>query len=362
MVKKITYILSTVMLCTCVLLALSFDSKASSYVFNMPYGQPTTSDNSGYLEILTRSSDGFYFCDVFYWNITADNSSSVSSMDISVYGNGKVNFQACVPSMNDSFSYTLMYIGSNGNVSYMQGGYFQGYASYTYDVSNAGYTFCSYRIYGNFGSVFDDISNSMPQFTCIYGADKFELEKLSNIYNQLVIANSNDSQMINKLNSIINSNSSIDSKLSQLIELQNTTNTWLEKIFDWLNESKEQEKQEVQTQGSNSVSQGSDSIENSGQGFGDSMGGLVSSMSYTGTDCSWTFPEVKIPAIKGVMKETVLIEQQPINFGVWIDAIPSNIMLLIRSVLTGALIIYCFKELYGTISYVLTLKRSGVNE
>lgn len=235
--KKVTLaIVMTFVVAVTGILSTSFQSRASFYEFYMPYGQPTTSENSGYLEVLVRAPDGNISCDVFYWNITADNSTSVTSMDFSLYGNGRLNFSPSVPSLNDGFSYTLMYIGSTGNVSYMHGGYFTGYASYTYDVSTYGYTFLSYRVYGNYGSVFDDVAKPMPQFSCIYGADKFELEKLSDIYNQLVVANSNDLQMIDKLNSIMNSNSSIDSKLSQLIELQNTTNTWLEKIWNSIQE------------------------------------------------------------------------------------------------------------------------------
>ena len=124
----------------------------------------------------------------------------------------------------------------------------------------------------------------------------------------------------------------------------------------------EQEEQKAEHQGNASVSEGTNAIENKGSGFVDSLNGLVSSMSYTGTQCSWTFPQVKMPAIKGVMEERVLIKEQPIDFTTWINAIPSPILLLIQSVLTMALIVYCFKELYGTISYVLTLRGGGTNE
>lgn len=357
MLKKITYILSAVMLCSCVMLGPSFDSEAASYEFNMPYGQPTTSENSGYLEVLMYDTKLGYFCDVFYWNITADNSSSVTSMYISVYGNGKVTFEPCVPSLNDSFSYSLMYIGSSGNVSYMHGGYFNGYASYTYDVSQYGYTIVSYRVYGNYGSVFDSVNKPMTQFTCFYGADKFELEKLTNIYNQLVQANANDTQMISKLDSIMHSNASIDVKLNQLIDLQNSTITWLEKIFNYLNESQEKQKEAASQQGNSSVSQGSSAIEDKGGDFVGSLSGLTNSMSYTGTQCAWEFPQVKLPAIPGVMDEMVLIKKQPIDFAVWVDAIPSDILLVVQSLCTAGLIIYCFKELYSTIAYVLTLRK-----
>lgn len=351
MLKKITYILSAVMLCSCVMLVSSFESKAANYTISMSRPEATT--NSGYVELLVRDrNSGVIFVSVYFWNCWGVDGNKTVDVHVSANECSLVTYSGYL---------TVFNISSDGrdNPAVVSSGT---NSSYTFNSLGFNQEIFGYRVYGNVGVCDSSIGGYIADWTVLYSDEATEVYELTQIYSQLVQSNANDSTMINKINQIYNSVDTVESKLQQLIELQNTTNTWLEKIFDWLNESKEQEKQEVQTQGSNSVSQGSDSIENSGQGFGDSMGGLVSSMSYTGTDCSWTFPEVKIPAIKGVIDETVLIEQQPINFGVWIDSIPSNIMLLIRSVLTGALIIYCFKELYGTISYVLTLKRSGVNE
>ena len=82
-------------------------------------------------------------------------------------------------------------------------------------------------------------------------------------------------------------------------------------------------------------------------------------MSYSGTNCSWTFPAITLPAIPGVMDSVQLTSEQPIDFTYWVNQIPANLLLLIQSLLTIALIIYCFKEVYGTISYVLTLRGGG---
>jgi len=151
-------------------------------------------------------------------------------------------------------------------------------------------------------------------------------------------------------------------KVDTLIAEEEESNSWLEKIFNWLQDSPEQEKQEATTQGNQSTSDATTAITDNSQGFIDSLGGLASSMSYSGTDCVWTFPAITLPAIPGVMDSMQLTTEKPIDFSYWVNQIPANLLLLIQSLLTVALIIYCFKEVYGTISYVLTLRGGGNNE
>lgn len=85
-------------------------------------------------------------------------------------------------------------------------------------------------------------------------------------------------------------------------------------------------------------------------------------MSYSGTQCAWTFPALYLPEIPGVMSRTQLTSEKPIDFAYWVNQIPSDVLLLVRSVLTIALIGYCFKEFYGVIEYVLTMRGGGNNE
>lgn len=216
--------------------SVSFNSSAASYNFDMPYGQPTTSVNSGYLEVLGQAPDGSLFCDVFYWNIVPLLSTSVVHMGIEVDYNGHVVFMPEIDNGNERFSYCLMYMGNNGNVSIIDYGSYLGYDIFDYNVSVYNSKVISYRVYGNFEMNSDNLPKPMPPFTCVYGSDSLILSELASIYNQLVIANANDTQMINTLNNIMSSNVSIDSKLSQLIELQQSTNTWLEKIWNSIQE------------------------------------------------------------------------------------------------------------------------------
>lgn len=149
-------------------------------------------------------------------------------------------------------------------------------------------------------------------------------------------------------------------KNTDKITQNNDKNT--DKIIDNQNQLQENEKNEAESSGQGSVDEISGAIEDKSAGFVSAISNLVGSMNYNGTACAWSFPAIKLPAIDGVMAETQLTEEMPIDFEFWVNKIPSNILLLIRSILTIALIGYCFKELYGTISYVLTLKGGGNNE
>lgn len=120
----------------------------------------------------------------------------------------------------------------------------------------------------------------------------------------------------------------------------------------------EQEKGEIQDSG-DQATESADDVPNQSDGFINSLGNLVSAMSYNGTECKWTLPQVKMPKIANIVPEMTLIESQEIDFGFWVQKMPSNILSLIRAVCTGALIVFCFKELYSTISYVFTLKGGG---
>jgi hypothetical protein len=129
-------------------------------------------------------------------------------------------------------------------------------------------------------------------------------------------------------------------------------------IIDNQNQLAEQEKNEIQQSG-DEATEGAENVPNQSDGFINALDNLVSALSYNGTECKWTLPQVKMPQIANIVPEMVLIEQQDIDFGVWVQKMPSNILSLIQAVCTGALIVYCFKELYGTISYVFTLKGGG---
>lgn len=114
--------------------------------------------------------------------------------------------------------------------------------------------------------------------------------------------------------------------------------------------------------GNDSVNELGSVIPNDSGGFIDSLSNFVGAMAYDGTECNWEFPALYLPAIQGVMPKINLTDELEIPFEYWISKIPSGILTLVRSLLTIALIVFCFKELYNIISYVLTLRGGASNE
>lgn len=89
---------------------------------------------------------------------------------------------------------------------------------------------------------------------------------------------------------------------------------------------------------------------------------LTKSMMTNETDCVIKFPAIAIPAIEPYFNKVELLSAQDIDMSTYIQMMPETILLLLQSLLTVALILYCFKELYGWISYALTLKGGSSNE
>ncbi len=128
-------------------------------------------------------------------------------------------------------------------------------------------------------------------------------------------------------------------------------------IIDNQNELAEQEKQEI-TDSGNQATDAVDAIPNESEGFINALGTFVSTMSTTDTACSITFPAIKTPSFAGIPAAT-LSEEKEVDFAAAISLIPSDIMKLIQALTTIALIVYCFKELYDTISEALTRKKAN---
>lgn len=127
----------------------------------------------------------------------------------------------------------------------------------------------------------------------------------------------------------------------------------------------EQERQESQKTADNAVSDGNDSmsaIGDSGDSVQGGFSGLIDTLSTNDTNAAWTLSKVYLPEISGVMGRIDLLDEQTISFDTYIAMIPDDIMVIIRAITTIALIVFCIKELYGLISYVLTLNKQGGSE
>lgn len=348
----------------------SITSEAVNYDYYVGYSQPTCNDKSGYFSVISSANGGSLY--TYFWIFTglSDSHPNASAeMIINVTSSRRVSFTPVVYPLGSAAWLTMGYYDQTGMLHMTNYGMVSGNTNvkeelFSYDIQ--GFTFGG-NVTG-FTNGYRDVPS--PTIHWNKSADGQALNnKLNEVLTRLANLDVDTDVMINNLVNIYNQNITTQQKLDQMNALlaqikseQEETNSWLEKIFNNLQESPEKQKNEAQSQGNSSVSQGTSSIEDKGAGFANSMGGLVSSMSYSGTECAWTFPEVRLPAISGVMDSVTIIEEQPIDFTTWINAIPQPILLLIQSVLTMGLIVYCFKELYGAISYVLTLRGGGADE
>lgn len=79
-------------------------------------------------------------------------------------------------------------------------------------------------------------------------------------------------------------------------------------------------------------------------------------LGYEGTAAVLVVPPLTIPAVQNLVPEYQLIGEQRVDLEEYVAMVPEGLLLLIRSLLTLALIAYCPKEFYDTIEYIITLK------
>lgn len=309
---------------------------ASSNVYTIDFQKPTVNDYNAYIEVLFKKQNNEKVVQVYTFSVigqsTPNNNPSGPDTSDYILTATSSNLHLRVVNYPKEFKFVSTWIRSDTNV----------YDVYTYSKGSVqemnlwfetGWTVLSVKGYGNI--TYNSLDNGINDFTVVYG----ENSAIYNILKGVEIATQNNTD--------------------QVIE-NDDKNT--QAIIDNQNQIQQNEKNETQTQGEDSVNDVSGAIEDKSSGFVSAIGNLVNSMSYNGTACAWKFPALKLPAIDGVMGEIKLTDEKPIDFEYWVNKIPSNVLLLVRSLLTIALIVYCFKELYNTIAYVLTLKGGGSDE
>ena len=157
------------------------------------------------------------------------------------------------------------------------------------------------------------------------------------------------------LNSILADSNTMDAIKDRLDDLNNGIGDVNDKLDEILKQP-DQEKNDAQ-QGANDAFSGVvNVVPDHSQNLGDAFSGLASSMSYNGTEAKINIPAVSMPGIDGLFDGFIVMQPQTIDFEVYFDMLPDNLLLLVQSLFTAALIVFCFKELYDTIQYVLTLR------
>lgn len=131
-----------------------------------------------------------------------------------------------------------------------------------------------------------------------------------------------------------------------------------DKVIQSQKDQYEQEKQETEDVGNDSVGSLLGAIPGDTDGLLGSFGNLLNCMTTTEQKTKFSFGSLKTPSIMGIPSYT-LVEDISLDLGRYEKENPTFkiILTLVRALLTIALIIYCFKELYSTIQYVLTLRK-----
>lgn len=143
-------------------------------------------------------------------------------------------------------------------------------------------------------------------------------------------------------------------------QIQQNQDKNTQSIIDNQNDLYEQEKQEISDAG-NQATDAADNIPDKSGGFIDALGTFVKTMSTTSTECKMTFPQIKVPAVPMLWSEKVLSEENEVDISAAVGLIPEKIMKLIQAITTIALIVFCFKEFYDTISEALTRKKASAD-
>lgn len=134
-------------------------------------------------------------------------------------------------------------------------------------------------------------------------------------------------------------------------------------FYYYYDESGQSEKQEAESVGGSSKDEMQESMPNEqSEGVINAFGSLVNAMGdESAYDVRLQIPTIKIPAIPNVCDEIILADGLVIDFRqvLYEWGIPDSVLGVVQSLCTIALIIYCVKELYGWIEYVLTLRKGG---
>lgn len=283
--------------------------------------QPYFDDNCGYIEVYVSNNGGGEICFYIWCARSVDTSVNMavtmSGSELRILGSSYayfVNKDGAGRSLgSNSSGYHYFDLKSwFGNDCYL-------YGLHTYGVQSA-------------------ISFTNHSFTFVYG---------------------NDNNINNYLKSIL---SSLSSSVGSIDSIKENDNKNTQSIIDNQNQLAEQEKTETQNSGNDSLNDVSSSVPDKSAGMLSALQSLSNAVSYTGTTANWTFPQMYIPAISGVTDRINLNSEMEIDFAYWVNKIPQDIRTVISALATVGLVIFAFKELYGLISYVLTLKGGGSNE
>ena len=132
-----------------------------------------------------------------------------------------------------------------------------------------------------------------------------------------------------------------------------------DKIGDEFESVIDQEKEESKQEGNKFVDQVLDKLPDPSQGVLSALGELTSAVGYTGTEAVIPFPAIVVPGIDGLFEDIVIYDGSDFDLGSCVSYVPENILTVIQSLFTIAIVLYCVYELKGIISFIFTLKEKN---
>lgn len=151
---------------------------------------------------------------------------------------------------------------------------------------------------------------------------------------------------------------SMEFPLSDAAKISDQLDKMPEQIGEQIKEVIEQEKTEAKKEGNKFVNQILDALPDPSAGVLEAMKQLTDSTAYTGTDAVLSIPAIVLPGIEGLFEEAVIWGGTEFDFSEYLSFLPENIMTLVQSLFTIAIVLYCVYEIKGIISYCLTLRES----
>lgn len=332
--SKIKKVIIFVLISIFLLIPFSVSAQTGTQ-YTVPCSKPEVTDTGGYIEVLYKMKNGSYCTGIYTWTVTTSKYADVIvNLDIDWYDiTIKVNTSALVGCLSVCYMeesghtwYENCLISENGD------GSSSGTFYYNYAGSSTIAWIESFHVYGNYNSI-DYEPNYNTPFSIVY---------------------SDTSGIFEAIKSMAESNAQI---------IVNNQNENTDKIVGAIEDSQEKEKQESSSTGNSAIDSVTSAVPNYANNLLGYFNTLTKRMIHNNMTCFITMPSIKIPAIKGLWSnEIVLSEAKTINIAEVASVIPIKILYLVRYFLTLLLIIYCFKELYSIIQYIMTLKGGGLDE
>lgn len=140
-------------------------------------------------------------------------------------------------------------------------------------------------------------------------------------------------------------------------EIKQNSDKNTDKIIENDKQLQQNEKDEAGSGGNAAIDKSKSAIPSVDGGFLQSINNLVKAMSYEGVNCDLIIPRVYVPAVAG-NAEFTLMDESTYNLGYQIRTmLPTTVLYIMQNLFSIAIIFFFVKELYGTIEYVLTLRR-----